>query len=308
MKSFKIISILSVMVLSLLFAPSVYSAEASDPKAAEAEAAGKELTPEQRRAKAKEIAEDIARERAGAAEKYEKDVDAARIIVRNALPVIKMVSIPGGCFQMGDSTGLGDDDERPLHEVCLEDYYIGETEVTQELWGIVLGDNPVPKGGRSPQRPVTKISWQMANRFIHQLNVITERFYRLPTEAEWEYAAREGGRDMIWSGTNDESKLGRYAWFIDNSEERFHDVKTKRPNALGVYDMSGNALEWVEDRFDFDYYQTSPVNDPYGPDFSMWMSVRGGSVLSGAHRVRTTSRYALEGVLRDVRIGFRLAE
>ncbi len=160
---------------------------------------------------------------------------------------------------------------------------MAEAEVTQEMWQIVLGDNPVPKGSRSPKKPITNVSWMMVNKFIHQLNVITGKFYRLPTEAEWEYAARDAGKDMIWAGSNDESVISRYAWFIDNSEERFHDVKTKRPNGLGIYDMSGNAMEWVEDRFDFDYYQTSPVEDPYGPDFSLWRAVRGGNIIDGAH-------------------------
>ena len=308
MKSFKAILILSVMFLPFLLVPAVYSADTPKGEVAEEKADDEKLTGEQRRLKAKKIADEIKRERANAAKTYAEDVEAARIKTRAKLPLIKMISVPGGCFQMGDSTGLGDDDERPTHEVCLSDYYIAETEVTQEMWRIVLGDNPVPKSSRAPKKPITNVSWMMVNKFIHQLNVITGKFYRLPTEAEWEYAAREAGKDMTWSGSNDESMIGRYAWFKDNSGERFHDVKTKRPNGLGIYDMSGNAMEWVEDKFDFDYYQTSPVKDPYGPDFSLWRSVRGGTILDGAHKVRTTSRYAREGVLLDIRIGFRLAE
>ncbi len=308
MKSFKTVLILFLMVLPLLLAPTVYSADAPKSDVADEADTGEDLTPEERRAKAKKIADDIKRERAGSAKKFEEDIEAARLVVRNKLPVIKMISVQGGCFQMGDSSGIGDNDERPVHEVCLSDYYIAETEVTQELWNIVLGKNPVPRASRSPKRPVTNVSWIMANKFVHQLNVITQKFYRLPTEAEWEYAAREGGKDTMWSGTNKESRVGRYAWFEDNSEDRFHDVKTKRPNALGIYDMSGNAQEWVEDKFDFDYYQTSPVKDPYGPDFSLWRAVRGGSILDGSHKIRATSRYAKESVLLDIRIGFRLAE
>ena len=180
--------------------------------------------------------------------------------------------------------------------------------MTQELWEVSLETNPLPKYARGLNKPVTNVSWIWANRFIRELNTITGRFYRLPTEAEWEYAARGRGKDVEWSGTSDESTIGRYAWFEDNSMRKFHDVKTKRPNVLGLYDMSGNASEWVDDRFDFDYYQTSPVEDPYGPELSFWRGIRGGSILDSSYKLRTTFRYACEPVLPKMMIGFRLAE
>jgi formylglycine-generating enzyme required for sulfatase activity len=140
------------------------------------------------------------------------------------------------------------------------------------------------------------------------LNIVTDGFYRLPTEAEWEYAARDRGKDISWAGTDDESQVGNYAWFEDNSDFEFHRVKGKRPNALGLYDMAGNAWEWVDDHFDFDYYQISPVENPYGPEQSVWRVLRGGSTLHEAYKLRSTYRYAGDPAVTIRYGGFRLAE
>lgn len=223
------------------------------------------------------------------------------------LPPIKMIYVKGGCFKMGDWTGNGDDDERPTHEVCVGDYYIQEAEVTQELWYAVTGRKP--RGMEyEPNKPITRVSWYWANRFIKRLNERTDGFYRLPTEAEWEYAARERGKEILWSGTNDETDLQDYAWFEDNTEEAAHEVRQRRPNALGLYDMSGNVWEWVEDNFDFDYYKESPVKDPFGPDYSFWRTIRGGSFVESPYKLRTTYRHAYTPSLDSMNLGFRLAE
>lgn len=222
------------------------------------------------------------------------------------LPPIKMVYVKGGCFDMGDWTGTGDDDETPVHEVCLSDYYIAEAEITNGLWQYVM--DWADKPGLDPDVALVNVTWPWANSFIEKLNKLTDGFYRLPTEAEWEYAARERGKKIKWSGTNNDENIEDYSWMLYNSDHKIHKVKTKRPNALGLYDMTGNAREWVEDNFDFDYYKVSNQNDPYGPDYSNWRTVRGGSAISPPQKLRTTFRNAQEPNLRSPMTGFRLAE
>jgi len=225
---------------------------------------------------------------------------------RKNMPPIKMVYVEGGCFEMGDFTGQGDEDERPQHKVCLSDYYIGEAEVTNGLWEAVMGFPFKPD--LDPKMPLTNINWTWANRFIEELNKLVDGFYRLPTEAEWEYAARERGKNIRWAGTNNIDDLEDYGWFAYNSEGKVHYGKEKKPNALGIYDMSGNVWEWVEDNFDFDYYKNSPEEDPFGPDFSEWRTIRGGYVIDPPGKLRTTYRHAKESNLFTPTVGFRLAE
>ncbi|MBI5587990.1 MAG: SUMF1/EgtB/PvdO family nonheme iron enzyme [Deltaproteobacteria bacterium] len=225
---------------------------------------------------------------------------------KKPIPPIDMALVKGGCYKMGDFIGEGDDDERPVHEVCLTDFYMQTTEVTQDLFEAVMGYNPSKY--KDPKKPVTGVSWHGATAFIKKLNEEKKGFYRLPTEAEWEYAARSGGKDDMWAGTRNEGQLDDYAWFGDNSDGDLHQVKQKKPNALGLYDMSGNAWEWTEDYFDFDYYQVSPRKDPYGPDMSYWKVIRGGSYVEDPYKIRTTFRYAVESPSRLRNVGFRLAE
>ncbi|MEK6759740.1 MAG: SUMF1/EgtB/PvdO family nonheme iron enzyme [Deltaproteobacteria bacterium] len=227
------------------------------------------------------------------------------------IPPFKMVYIKGGCFEMGDFSDSGDEDEKPLHEVCVADFYLLETEVTQELFDSVMNvDYSKPK---DPQKPVNYVSWFSADKFIKRLNARNladkkKTYYRFPTEAEWEYAARSGGRKDKWSGVNNEAALGDYSWYIDSIDEGMMQVKKKKPNALGLYDMSGNLSEWVDDYFAFDYYLDSPKDDPMGPDMSVWKVVRGGAFKDDSNRLRTTYRYAVEPTNRSPFIGFRLAE
>lgn len=227
------------------------------------------------------------------------------------IPPFKMVYIKGGCFEMGDFSGTGDDDERPVHEVCVSDFSLLETEVTQELYDSVVNvDYSKPK---DPQKPVNYVSWYSADRFIKRLNERNladkkKTYYRLPTEAEWEYAARSRGKDDKWPGVNNEAALGDYAWYIDSIEDGMSQVKKKKPNALGLYDMGGNLSEWVDDYFAFDYYLDSPKDDPLGPDMSVWKVVRGGSYKDDSNRLRSTYRYAVEPTNRSPFIGFRIAE
>jgi len=235
-----------------------------------------------------------------------------RVVKPEDLPPINMVYVKGGCFDMGDWEGEGDDDERPVHQVCLNDYYIQDSEVTQELFETVMGFLPAQLYYKemplNPQDPATFTNWYHANEFILALNKITGGFYRLPTEAEWEYAARGGGKHDKWPGLNNEAELKDYAWFEDNSDLKLHNVKQKKPNALGIYDMAGSVWEWTEDYFDFDYYQVSKKDNPYGPDFSLYRTLRGGSIADPPYKLRTTYRYGLEPPRRLMHVGFRLAE
>ena len=158
-----------------------------------------------------------------------------------------MILVDGGTFTMGATSEQGSDaadDEKPAHQVTLSSYYIGETEVTQELWQAVMGNNPSKY--KRDSRPVEQVSWDDCQNFIENLNKKTGLKFRFPTEAEWEYAARGGNKSQgyKYSGSNN---IDDVAWYNDNSGSSTHDVKTKQANELGLYDMSGNVEEWCSD-------------------------------------------------------------
>ena len=192
--------------------------------------------------------------------------------------------------------------ESPVHSVTLSTFYMGETEVTQELWQAVMGSNPSSFSGTN--RPVEKVSWNtIVNQFIPALNALTGRTFRLPTEAEWEYAARGGnqGHGYKYAGSN---TIGNVAWYSDNSQGQTHQVATKSPNELGLYDMSGNVWEWCSDWYG-DYSSGSQTN-PQGPSSGSRRVLRGGSWDNGAGGCRVSIRNRSEpGNAYDSR-GFRL--
>jgi formylglycine-generating enzyme required for sulfatase activity len=217
-----------------------------------------------------------------------------------------MVYVKGGCFDMGDIFGTGDSDEKPVHTVCLGDFYLGKTEVTQKQWEDVTGSNP--SKFECADCPVERVSWNNVQDFIKKLNEKTGRNYRLPTEAEWEYAARSGGLKEQWAGTNDEEKIGEYTWYGYTANGRTHAVAGKTPNAIGLYDMMGNVWEWCSDRYDKEYYETSPSKDPQGPSDGKTRVLRGGGWRSKGRVLRTTDRNNMPPSIKKFSdMGFRLA-
>ena len=215
-----------------------------------------------------------------------------------------MIKVEGGTFQMGATSEQGgdaDSDEKPVHSVTLSDYYIGETEVTQELWQAVMGSNLSYFSGS--QRPVERVSWNDCQEFITQLNRLTGKNFRLPTEAEWEYAARGGNNSQgyKYSGSN---TIGNVAWYDDNSNSQTHNVKTKSPNELGIYDMSGNVWEWCQD-WKGNYNSGSQIN-PTGPSSGSFRVGRGGGWYNGARRCRVSSRSNDDPDYRYYNLGLRL--
>ena len=204
---------------------------------------------------------------------------------------MEFVFVKGGCFQMGDTFGDGSSNEKPVHEVCVDDFYIGKYEVTQGQWKAIMGNNPSRFSDCGDNCPVESASWNDIQDFINKLNQKTGKNYRLPTEAEWEYSARSGGKNEKYAGTSNESELGDYAWYISNSGGKTHPVGTKQPNGLGIYDMSGNVWEWVSDWYDADYYKNSPKDNTKGPSSGSARVLRGGSWSNGAWDTRIALRY-----------------
>lgn len=215
-------------------------------------------------------------------------------------PVKGMVFINGKCFQMGDIYDEGDRDEKPVHEICVGDYYIDIHEVTQRAYKETMGANP--SGFKGKDLPVEKVKWQNAVDFCEKVGK------RLPTEAEWEYAARSGGEKQRWAGTSDEQSLGEYAWFRSNTDGKTHAVGKKKPNRLGIFDMSGNVWEWVSDWYGERYYTKSQKNNPAGPDDGGSRVLRGGSWTNAAKNIRASNRLRHSPVYRNYDSGFRCAK
>ena len=217
----------------------------------------------------------------------------------------KMIAVKGGTFTMGatsEQTGAFSD-KSPKHSVTLSDYYIGETEVTQELWTAVMGSNPSWFTGNM-QRPVEMVSWNDCQTFISKLNELTGETFRLPTEAQWEYAARGGNQAQgrLYSGSN---TIDDVAWYTSNSSSTTHPVKTKSPNELGIYDMSGNVWEWCSDWYGS--YSSAAQTDPTGPNTGSSRVGRGGSWYSNAARCRVADRGDSTPAYTDNNLGLRLA-
>ena len=239
-----------------------------------------------------------------------------KIVVVNGIS-FKMIKVEAGTFIMGateEQTGASAN-ESPAHQVTLsKDFYIGETEVTQALWYAVMGQKPTADGivwsstyGLGDNYPAYYISWNDCQEFITKLNQLTGLTFRLPTEAEWEYAARGGNKattQTLYSGSN---TIDDVAWYTSNSSSSTHPVAGKAANVLGLYDMSGNLWECCHDCYSDSYYSSSPETDPTGPESGTYRVLRGGSWLSSAIgcRVAYRSSYTVTG--RRDNYGMRLA-
>ncbi len=222
------------------------------------------------------------------------------------IKLMEMVLVKGGCYMMGDTFGDGAEDERPAHEVCVRDFYIGKYPVTQMQWTGTMGTNPSIEPHCGLTCPVSNVSWNEAQEFIRKLSQRTGKAYRLPTEAEWEYAARSGGKDEKWAGTASEKELGDYAWYYNNSTFKSHPVGLKKPNGLGLYDMTGNVWEWMSDWYDDGFYARSPKDQPQGAATGGARSLRGGYWGDLSSFVRVTRRIGLPPSTRTGSHGFRL--
>lgn len=213
--------------------------------------------------------------------------------------------VEGGTFIMGatdEQAEYAEKGEFPTHSVTLHDYYLGETEVTQELWEEVMGYNPANTIGAS--LPIENISWNDCADFIRELNNRTGKTFRLPTETEWEYAARGGiySRQCVYSGSDNAEEVG---WVKSNCDGSTHPVGTRNSNELGIYDMTGNVCEWCQDWMS-NYNSTDQVN-PVGPNSGTARVGRGGGWCNSSLKNRVSTRFAGKTTYRDYNLGFRIA-
>lgn len=216
-----------------------------------------------------------------------------------------MVYVEGGTFLMGGTVEQGTDiseREYPIHEVTVSDFYINKYEVTQEEWAAVMGENP----SRFPnaKHPIEQVSYRDCQRFIRKLNRLTKKKFRLPTEAEWEFAARGGkqSKGYKYAGSDD---IREVAWIYENSNNSTHDVGMKQPNELNLYDMSGNVWEWCLDLLG-DYRKDAQVN-PKGAYSGAFYVFRGGSWVNEPWYCRVATRNGNQPRIRSVNLGLRLA-
>lgn len=231
----------------------------------------------------------------GAGEAGKKTSTTAQMITNSVGMKLKLIK--PGTFMMGSMRG--EDDEKPVHKVTLtRPFYIGIYEVTQEQYEKVMGVNPTKSKG--PKHPVARISCNDTQEFCRRLSKLESKQYRLPTEAEWEYACRAGtSTEFYWGDSFD----GQYAWSMDNSDTA-HDVGTRLPNAWGLYDMSGNVFEYCSDWFG--NYPKGPVTDPKGPTSGKNCVFRGGSWGANPEYCRSAGRTGLSLDFRGFRLGFRI--
>ena len=236
-----------------------------------------------------------------------------------------MVFIKSGCFEMGDVFGEGDIDEKPVNKVCIDDFFLGEHEVTQGKWKKIMGNNPSYFKNCGDDCPVEQVSWNDVQDFIKKYNEKTAKSYRLPTEAEWEYAARERGKKVRFGTGKDTigsdevnfnaSQIYKRAYSKAGIfREKTIKVKSFKPNSLGLYDISGNVFEWVSDWYGMNYYRNSPGNNPKGPPTGLegppaglFRVIRGASYFSPPVEIRVSDRNNRRPDYRHSVLGFRLA-
>src|ERR1700693_609348 len=245
-----------------------------------------------------------------------------------------MTLIKGGCFEMGNSFGYVD--EGPAHTVCVNDFYLSKYDITVLEFKYFIKDLKIKtdaetsggcsyptKGGYSKKDPamtwqkpgfdqndsdpVVCVGWNDVDHYIQWRNEKEKQALRLPTEAEWEYAARGGGKNEKWAGTNNETELGDFAWYESNSKGKTHPGGYKRANSFGLYDMTGHVWQWVNDWYSSDYYKLSPKDNPQGPQTGMFRVRRGGDWDNIPKNIKASVRWGYSNGSPDNRVGFRLA-
>jgi formylglycine-generating enzyme required for sulfatase activity len=228
-------------------------------------------------------------------------------VIKDCADCPEMLAMPTGSFEMGSGADGPSSRERPLHQVKLPSFLLGRTEVTQGQWRAVMGNNPSVLKDCGNDCPVENISWDDAQQFATKLSQKTGKTYRLPSEAEWEYAARAGSKGQ-WGFGDDESQLGAHGWFSANSDTKTHPAGQKKANVIGLHDMHGNVWEWVQDNW-HENYQGAPG------DGSPWIKggeqarrvIRGGAWISDPGSLRSANRSHDAARGRDSGAGLRIA-
>jgi formylglycine-generating enzyme required for sulfatase activity len=222
-----------------------------------------------------------------------------------------MVIVPEGSFLMGSNDG--EDDERPVHNVLIDSFYMSKYVITQKQWYEVMETKPwlgIKYVCEMDRCPVVNVSWYDARNFIDALNKAADKKFRLPTEAEWEYCCRAGNSNAFAFGVL-KINLPKYAWYYENAFKRgemyAHEVGTRKPNKWGLYDMQGNVYEWCSDWYRRNYYNKSPISNPPGPIYSEYKSVRGGDWARNEYFLRIASRRQYSPHHKDSYVSFRLA-
>jgi len=217
---------------------------------------------------------------------------------------MKMIAVEGGLFQMGATSEQGEDardNESPVHQVQLESFYIAECEVTQAQWKKIMGENR--SEFKDDTHPVEMVNWEDAQKFCRELSALTGKTYQLPTEAQWEYAAR-GGKNRQKYKYSGSDELDAVAWYKQNSNAKTNPVKQKRANELGLYDMSGNVWEWCSDYYGT--YDSSKQNNPTGPFSGEDRVLRGGGFFNELQFCRVSHRAGEHPLTRYNFSGFRV--
>ena len=226
------------------------------------------------------------------------------------LPHHHMMLVEGGEFMMGSEDEEARENEKPVHRVRVDSFYMGRYPVTQALWKAVMGKENNPSQFKGDNMPVDRVSWVGAQNFIEKLNEISGKEYRLPTEAEWEFAARGGinSEGYLYAGSD---KLKEVGWYGENSQNQTHQVGQKLENELGLYDLSGNVWEWCQDLHGRDYYkqchEQGLVQNPGGRAKGVFRVLRGGRWIDAARRCQVSYRGDFIPGHRYVGVGFRLA-
>jgi len=234
-----------------------------------------------------------------------EEMTAAGDLLTDPATGMQFALVKGGCYQMGNTFNEGEKhNNEPVHEVCVNDFYMGKYEVTQGEWRKIMGENPSEFQKCGDSCPVEQVSWYDAQRFICEINSRSGKRYRLPTEDEWEYAARSGGKSEKWAGTSSESSLGDYGWYDKNSDGKIHPVGQKLPNGLGIYDMTGNVWEWCAGLYKDGYFRTRPRKRSSSYDTNRVK--RGGCGAGSARDSYVARRVAIYPDNRDNNLGLRL--